>query len=50
MFLSIEIQKFLIDLPINFKQREIFKYIVFELRTFVLQNRVSTFWYQCPQY
>jgi len=28
------------------KYREIFKYIVLDLRTFVLENRVSTFWYQ----
>jgi len=31
-------------------QRKKFKYIVLELRTFVLKNRVSTFWYQCSQY
>jgi len=30
-------------------QREIFKYIVLELRTFVLKSRVRTFWYQCCQ-
>jgi len=24
-----------------------FQYIVLELRTFVLKNRASTFWYQC---
>jgi len=28
-------------------QSELFKYIVLELRTFVLKNRLSTFWYQC---
>jgi len=27
-------------------QREVSKNIVLELRTFVLKNRVSTFWYQ----
>jgi len=30
----------------NTMQREISKNIVLELRTFVLKNRVSTFWYQ----
>jgi len=30
--------------------REIFEYIVLELRTFVLKNRLSTFWVQCSQY
>jgi len=30
-------------------QRELFNYIVLELRTFALENRVSTFWYQCSQ-
>jgi len=32
------------------QHREIFKYIVLELRTFVLKNSVGTFWYQCSQY
>jgi len=31
-------------------QREIAKNNVLELRTFVLKNRVSTFWYQCYHY
>jgi len=31
-------------------QREIFKKIVFKLRIFALENRVSTFRYQCSQY
>jgi len=31
-------------------QREISKNIVLELRTFVLKDRESTFWYQCSHY
>jgi len=34
----------------NATQRELFKYIVLELRTFALKNRLSTFWYQYSQY
>jgi len=26
-----------------------YEYIVLELRTFALKNRVSSFWYQCSQ-
>jgi len=37
-------------ISVMFTQREIFKYIVLELGTFVLKNRVNTFWYQCSQY
>jgi len=39
-----------IDLAYIYTQRVILKYIVLDLRTFVLENRVSTFWYQCSQY
>jgi len=35
---------------IIYTQRELFKYIVLELRTFVLKNRLSSFRYQCSQY
>jgi len=34
----------------NYTQREILKYIVLDLRTFVLKNRVSIFYYQLSQY
>jgi len=34
----------------NATQRELFKYIVLELRTFALKKRLNTFWYQCSQY
>jgi len=37
-----------IELILNKRtQRKLFKHIFLELRTFVLKNRVSTFWYQC---
>jgi len=37
-------------LKYNFKYTKKFKYIVLELRTFVLKIRVSTFRVQCSQY
>jgi len=39
-----------IELAYIYTQREILKYIVLELRTFVLENCVSTFCYQYSQY
>jgi len=34
----------------EYAQKEIFKYIVLELRIFVLKNRVNTLLYQSSQY
>jgi len=39
-----------VRVPSIYTQREISKNIVIELRTFVLKNRVSIFWYQFSQY
>jgi len=39
-----------IELAYIYTQKERWKYIVLELRTFVLENCVSTFCYQYSQY